>query len=76
MKVFLLPGGRKSPEKGCNQKYMDETTAVIYEPMELMERLAALVPPPRFNIVRYYVVLNITGTRDSCRRSRHAVSWY
>jgi len=30
---------------------------VIYEPMELMERLAALVPPPRFNTVRYYGVL-------------------
>ena len=25
--------------------------------MELMERLAALVPPPRFNIIRYYGVL-------------------
>jgi hypothetical protein len=24
---------------------------VIYEPMELMERLAALVPPPRFEIL-------------------------
>ena len=30
------------------------TTHVIYEPLELMERLAALVPPPRFNITRFY----------------------
>jgi hypothetical protein len=30
---------------------------LIYEPLELMERLAALVPPPRFNITRFYGVL-------------------
>ncbi len=27
---------------------------MIYEPLELMERLAALVHPPRFNITRFY----------------------
>ena len=27
---------------------------MIYEPLELMERLAALIHPPRFNITRYY----------------------
>ena len=35
----------------------DGTKAVIYEPMELMERLAALVPRPRFNLTRFYGVL-------------------
>jgi hypothetical protein len=30
---------------------------VIYEPLELMERLAALVHPPRFNITRYFGIL-------------------
>jgi hypothetical protein len=30
--------------------------------MELMERLAALVPPPRFNITRYYGVLAPAAT--------------
>ncbi len=39
------------------RRWKDGTKAVIYEPMELMERLAALVPPPRFNIVRYSGVL-------------------
>jgi hypothetical protein len=29
----------------------------IYEPLELLERLAALVPPPRFNLTRYSGVL-------------------
>ena len=40
----------------------DGTKAVIYEPMELMERLAALVPPPRFNITRFYGVLAPAST--------------
>jgi Putative transposase len=34
-------------------RWRDGTTHVIYEPLELLERLAALVPPPKFNIVRY-----------------------
>ncbi len=36
------------------RRWRDGTTHVIYEPLELMERLAALVHPPRFNITRYY----------------------
>jgi len=35
----------------------DGTTRVIHEPLELMERLAALVPPPRSNVTRCYGVL-------------------
>jgi hypothetical protein len=44
------------------RRWSDGTTHVIYEPMELMERLAALVPPPRFNLTRYYGVLAPTAT--------------
>jgi len=29
------------------------TSHIIFEPLELMERLAALVPAPRFNLIRY-----------------------
>jgi hypothetical protein len=36
------------------RRWRDGTTHVIYEPLELMERLAALVHPPRFNITRFY----------------------
>ena len=36
------------------RRWRDGTTHLIYEPLELMERLAALVHPPRFNITRYY----------------------
>ena len=32
-------------------------THVIFDPLELMEKLAALVPPPRFHMVRYHGVL-------------------
>ena len=30
---------------------------MIFEPLELVEKLAALVPPSRFNLVRYHGVL-------------------
>ena len=33
------------------------TTHIILEPLELVEKLAALVPPPRFHLVRYHGVL-------------------
>jgi len=35
----------------------DGTTHVGFEPLELLEKLAALVPPPRVNVVRYHGVL-------------------
>jgi hypothetical protein len=30
---------------------------MIFEPLDLVARLAALVPPPRFNLVRYHGIL-------------------
>lgn len=38
-------------------RWRDGTTHVGFEPLELLEKLAALVPPPRFNLVRYHGVL-------------------
>jgi len=35
----------------------DGTTHIILSPLELIEKLAALVPPPRVNLVRYHGVL-------------------
>jgi hypothetical protein len=32
-------------------------THVIFDPRELIEKLAALVPPPRFHLVRYHEIL-------------------
>jgi len=37
--------------------WSDGTTAIIYEPLELLERLVALVPPPGFHRTRYHGVL-------------------
>jgi len=51
-RLSLLPDGRLL--YWLKRRWRDGTTHVIYEPLELMERLAALVPPPRFNVTRYY----------------------
>jgi Putative transposase len=37
--------------------WRDGSTHVLFEPLELVAKLAALVPPPRFNLVRYHGVL-------------------
>src|SRR5262245_48887393 len=40
----------KSPHKDC-------TTHIVMEPLEFMERLAALVPRPRLHLIRFHGVL-------------------
>ena len=37
--------------------WADGTTSLLLSPQELLEKLAALVPPPRLNLVRYHGVL-------------------
>jgi len=59
-RLSLLPDGRLLYR--LKRRWSDGTTHVIYEPMELMERLAALVPPPRFNVTRYFGVLAPAAT--------------
>jgi Putative transposase len=54
-RLSLLPDGRLLYR--LKRRWRDGTTHVIYEPLELMERLAALVHPPRFNITRYFGIL-------------------
>jgi len=44
-------------------RWRDGTTHMLFEPVELLERLAALVPPPRFNMVRYHGVLGPAAKR-------------
>jgi hypothetical protein len=39
------------------RRWRDGTEAFVFEPEELVVRLAALVPPPRFHLVRYAGVL-------------------
>ena len=55
--------------------YWDGTTDVVFEPLDFMARLAALVPTPRVNLTRYHGVFapnhrlreHVTPTR----RGRH-----
>ena len=39
------------------RSWRDGTDSVVFEPLEFLERLAALVPAPRFNMIRYSGVL-------------------
>jgi hypothetical protein len=36
--------------------YHDGTTHIVLEPLDLMARLAALLPPPRMHLTRYHGV--------------------
>jgi len=54
-RLSLLPDGRLLYR--LRHRWRDGTSHVIFEPVELVEKLAALVPPPRFNLVRYNGVL-------------------
>ena len=38
-------------------RWRNGATDVIFDPLDLIGKLAALVPPPRFNLVRYHGVL-------------------
>jgi hypothetical protein len=45
-------------------RWADGTTQLLFEPVELLERLAALTPRPRINLLLYYGVL---GARSAWR---------
>ena len=48
-RLSLLPDGRLLYR--LKRRWRNGTTHVIFEPLELVEKLAALVPRPRFNLV-------------------------
>lgn len=48
-------------------RWRDGTTHVVFEPHELVEKLAALIPPPRFHGARYH------GVFAPCARERARV---
>lgn len=39
------------------RRWADGTEAVFFEPLDLISRLCALIPPPRFHLLRYHGVL-------------------
>lgn len=54
-RLELLPDGRLLYR--LKKRWRDGTDSVVFEPLEFLERLAALVPAPRFNMIRYSGVL-------------------
>jgi len=54
-RLSLLADGRVAYQ--LKNPYRDGTTHVVFEPLDFVGKLAALVPPPRFNLVRYHGVL-------------------
>jgi hypothetical protein len=56
-------------------RWRDGTTHVVFQPLDLVARLVALVPPPRANIVRYHGILAPCASwRDVVARDRDEVS--
>jgi len=46
------------------RRWSDGTTHLVFDPLELLERLASIIPRPRINLVLYYGVL---GARSAWR---------
>ena len=60
---------------GLRHRWRDGTTHVVFDPLDLVARLAALVPPPRANLVRYFGILAPCASwRDAVVRDRNEVS--
>lgn len=54
-RLSRLPDGRALYR--LRHRWRDGTSSVILDPLDLIGKLAALVPPPRFNLVRYHGIL-------------------
>jgi hypothetical protein len=50
-RLSVFPDGRVLYR--LRHKWHNGATQVVFEPLDLIGKLAALVPPPRFNLVRY-----------------------
>ena len=44
------------------RRWGDGTTHLVFDPVELLERLAAIIPRPRINLILYYGVLGARAT--------------
>ena len=54
-RLSKLPDGRVIYQ--LRHRWRNGATHMIFEPLDLIGKLAALVPPPRFNLIRYHGVL-------------------
>lgn len=50
-------------ELGFKKVWRDGTRALVFEPADLIARLVAAVPPPRFHLLRYFGVLSSHSSR-------------
>jgi hypothetical protein len=48
---------------GLKKPWSDGTVAVLLEPADLIARVCALIPPPRFHMIRYFGVLSSHASR-------------
>ncbi|MCC6214734.1 MAG: transposase [Polyangiaceae bacterium] len=55
-RLSRLPDGRVRYD--MKKAWRDGTKAVVLEPLDLIARVLAMIPPPRFHMVRYYGVLS------------------
>lgn len=44
----------------------NDTTHVLFSPLDFLSKLAALIPRPRYNVVKYHGVLAPNSTLRSC----------
>jgi hypothetical protein len=61
-RLHLTPDGQVILD--LRHRWADGTTYLVFEPLELLERLASLTPRPRINLLLYYGVL---GARSAWR---------
>ena len=50
-------------ELGFKRAWRDGTRALVFDPADLIPRLVAAVPPPRFHLLRYFGVLSSHSSR-------------
>ncbi len=50
-------------ELGFKRAWRDGTRALVFEPADIIPRLVAAVPPPRFHLLRYFGVLSSHSSR-------------
>ncbi len=63
LQILDAEGGRPSHVAfSLKSVWSDGTYQIVLSPEELLEKLAALVPPPRLNLVRYHGVLAPNAT--------------
>ena len=70
-RIRLTDDGRVLLE--LRHRWADGTTHVMFDPIELLERLAALTPRPRINLILYYGVLGAHAAWRSRLRAPPAV---